>query len=563
MKNKITPPSTRIRKFFAGMLVPVALVILNGDVLAAPIPEAAMQKYPDPAGIRLKHSGDTLEYYRLEDKVESKSPSPSETVTDKTPSPVKSPAADTVRVFISRIAVDASEILTAEEVQAITAPYENREISMSELYEVVGKINEVYKNKNYITAKAILPPQTITDGVVRIQLVEGRLGQLLLSGNQNTRDAFFLDRLNLVNGDLVRLDNLEQQLTRFNLLNDVRLRAELKPGATFGTTDIVLIAQEPENQKSLFFADNAGSKNTGQYRFGLSWNNQSLTGNRDTLTLVPVWTKGSFSGSAAYSIPVNSRGGRLAVSYDKNRIDILKGDFAELNIEGYSYDLGVSYTWPRSVRPGFKSEQSLQVHAKNSETFFDGTKYIETDVRTAVMSFSIQTSSRNNASYVYHAVTRADSDNVKGSSQFIKYNLSAVNQKALETGCLLTLRLEAQLTPDRNLPTVEQFSLGGMSSVRGYPTGLLLGDRGYFISAEWSRSLSEKVTGLLFIDHGGAIPYKGNNQTNTSDDYLTSCGVGVTLKFDDHNSAKVVLGIPLQHAADYSPRVHFVWQSLL
>ena len=57
--------------------------------------------------------------------------------------------------------------------------------------------------------------------------------------------------------------------------------------------------------------------------------------------------------------------------------------------------------------------------------------------------------------------------------------------------------------------------------------------------------------------------YRGNDEKNDNDDYLTSIGCGVTVKFDERNSAKIVAGIPLQHTTKYTPRIHFVWQSLL
>lgn len=547
----------KAKKITTGLIIPLTLLCLSSSVLAHTMPPAGY----NPSGFELKQAGDTFEYYRLSEKVESK-PSPEGTVIDKTTQPPEQPPAGTTRVFISRIAVDASDILTVEEIQAITASYENREISISELHEVIGKINELYKNKNYITAKAMLPQQTIKDGVVRIQLVEGRLGELLLSGNKFTQDTFLFDRINLIKGSLVRLDSLEQQLTRFNMINDVRLRAELKPGAAFGTTDIVLIAQEPENEQFFLFSDNAGSKNTGRYRYGFSWTNRSLTGNRDTINLMPVWSKGTFAGSFSYSVPVNDSG-RLAISYARNRIDILSGAYAHLNIEGYSSDLGLSYSQTQSVRAGFKTEHSFQVDAKKSETLFDGTKILDTDVKTFGYGYTLQANSNKKAVYVRHDITRGYADSAGQRQHFIKYSLSAVRQQALTDGVMQTIRLSGQVTPDENLPTVEQFSLGGMSSVRGYADGLLLGDKGYLLSAEWSKPLSEKTTGLIFIDHGGAFPYKGNNQSIDSDDFLTSCGMGITHKFLSEHVVKLALGLPLQHQYKNSPRLHFIWQSIL
>lgn len=548
----------KVEKITALFTIPLALLWLNSSALAAAQPPAGY----NPSGIDLKQAGDILEYYRLGEKVEPKAPV-EDPVIDKTPQELEQPAEGAAKVFISHIAVDASEIITPAEIQALTAPYEQRETSISELQTIVGKINELYKSKNYITAKAMLPPQTIKDGVVRIQLVEGRLGQLLFSGNHYTRDTFFLDRLKLVSGDLIRLDSLEQQLTYFNMINDVRLRAELKPGPAFGTTDIVLIAQEPANEQFLFFSDNAGSKSTGQYRFGFSWTNRSLTGERDTLSLMPVWSKGSLSGSFSYSVPVNNSG-QLALSYDRNQIDILSGPYAHLNIEGRSSDLGLSYSWPQSVQAGFKTEHSFQLHTKDSETLFDGTKILDTGVKTVGYGYTLQANSSKKAVYVRHDITRGYADSTGKRQHFIKYSLSAMRQKALEDGMIMTLRLSGQVTPDKNLPTVEQFSLGGMSSVRGYANGLLMGDKGYLLSTEWSKPLTQKTTGLIFIDHGGAFPYKGNNQSIDSNDFLTSFGVGVTLKFSQENMAKLALGLPLQHRDNKnSPRLHFTWQSIL
>ena len=88
-------------------------------------------------------------------------------------------------------------------------------MSMEQLQEVLDQINRLYDEKQFITARAVLPPQTIEHGVVRIQLVEGRVGDITVADNQATKEAYFLNRISLQPGDLVRLDVLEQDLLYF------------------------------------------------------------------------------------------------------------------------------------------------------------------------------------------------------------------------------------------------------------------------------------------------------------------------------------------------------------
>ncbi len=548
--------AVKLHRLAAALLLAAAV---SGHSAAAPppLPPGAQ----DQVNQSLRVLDDLSGYYRLEGRAAPPADSQEPVVTDQTQT--EPPAADEgIRVYIRQIAVDASEILTAAEIAAVTSGYEEREVSIRELQTAVEQLNALYREKNYITAKALLPPQTIAEGIVRIQLVEGRLGQLHFNGNNHTRDYYFTDRLQLQAGGLIQLADLERQLTGFNLVNDIRVRAELKPGAAFGTTDIVLVVQEPVNEQLSFFSDNAGSKTTGSYRYGLSYFNRSLTGNRDSLSLTPVWSKGSFSGSAFYNVAMTN-GGRVGISYDRSRIDIISGQFAHLNIEGYSSDLALHFTWPMAVRPGFRSEQSFQIHRKNSETLIDGSKILNTDTNTLVWELSLQAGAERRAALLKHGIIRGYADSGSGNQQFIKYTVSAIQQQAFASGVMQTLRFNGQLTADRNLPTVEQISLGGMSSVRGYPGGVVNGDKGYLISAEWTKPMSEQWSRLFFIDHGGAIPYKGAGLGENSEDFLTSAGFGFTAQFDQRHSARLVLGFPLQHRDAYSPRLHFVWQASL
>ena len=67
------------------------------------------------------------------------------------------------------------------------------------------EIDALHQAKGFV-ARAILPPQTIDDGAVQVQLIEGRINQVVIDGNRYTRDGFIQRRLGLGPGDLVDLN---------------------------------------------------------------------------------------------------------------------------------------------------------------------------------------------------------------------------------------------------------------------------------------------------------------------------------------------------------------------
>ena len=151
-------------------------------------------------------------------------------VVNRTTIETEQPQQGSVKITVSKIITNQSAILTAEEIRAITAKYEGQKLELKDLYQAVADINNMYKNKGYITAKAILPPQKIENGIVKIQLVESRFGEFLLDGNQHTKNSYIEDRMSQHSGDLVRLDQLQKDIFYFNNTNDLAMRAELRPG---------------------------------------------------------------------------------------------------------------------------------------------------------------------------------------------------------------------------------------------------------------------------------------------------------------------------------------------
>lgn len=533
------------------------LGLSNVNTLAAEIDPSAS----NPGSTR--QSVENRDYFRLERELqEQKTTQDESNVIDKTTKQEATTPATKAQLFVEKIVTDVSEILSETEIAAITAKYEGRSVDIQDLYHMLNELNDLYIQKGFITAKAILPPQKVTNGIIHVKLVEAHFGQLILEGNEHTRDAYILKRFSQQSGDLVNIDTLEKEIFYFNRTNDIQLKAELKPGQAFGLTDCVLKVVEPSNIRATLFSDNEGSTNTGRYRLGMSWVNSSLTGNRDLLAISPIGTEGTLAGTIMYNRPITRKGTSLGFSYSKNQSSVILGPFDSLDIKSDETDTGINLSHPFRVKPNFKVDGSASFFNKKAKTDFSGDTLIDYQVHTFSLGLTFQNIDPNGFWYHRYELTRGDSDI---SDAFYRLNFTAVRQQKIEKDRLLIYRATGQLSNNHLLPSTEQFSIGGINTVRGYTTGTLSGDQGYNLSIEYDFPIRfyHQMKGFGFIDHGGAFPFKGNDQGSSSDDYLTSIGFGLNLYNSKYLSGKLVVGIPIDSPKErHGLQIEFYLQSV-
>lgn len=199
----------------------------------------------------------------------------------------------------------------------------------------------------------------------------------------------------------------------------------------------------------------------------------------------------------------------------------------------------------------------------------------ETRVRTVSIGLDAQKFDAEGSWYTRHFVTGA-LEEWGNTKDLLKYNGEGSWLKLLRSGDTLLLRGRVQAANKDLLPTTEQFQVGGMSTVRGYEEGLLTGDDGYFVSAEYNFPLSGGVSsgeaspfddrwrGFVFFDQGAAFPFKGNNESIDSDDFLASVGVGLSVNLGRRLNGRLVAGVPILSRDDGEddPMIHFYLQSM-
>lgn len=476
---------------------------------------------------------------------------------------------DIKNISVTKFDVDTSELLTVIEIERLLEPYQGRNVSINELFEVVAELNKLYSEKNIQTARAILPAQEIKEGVVKISLIEAHLGEIRIQGQNYMRPSFVESRIHQQAGDLVSITELESDLIRFNSLYESKIRAGIVAGAEVGKTDITIEVQEPKRYALTSFADNAGSYTVGEGRIGTLFQATNLIGINDKLRLNATGTDGSKSYGFNYSIPVSKMDTILDLSYNKGNVEVVNGDFVPLDITGRSRNFTIGLTQPFAVSINRQWATYGRFSSRDSISKFSGFTQQYSNLKVIMIGLTAE------AHYDDYAWTLDNSFNFGttafgGDEKFSYYRANASRVDRLSDRLQLLTGAGLQYSFNNIIPSGEQFQVGGIYSVRGFSEGLLSGRKGYFGSIELRGRLitpsSAVIQVLGFLEHGAAFPYrplKGHSQ----DDYLTSAGVGLMLDLGSQVSLKLTMAYPMgdnqsearQHEAKLLSSINITW----
>ena len=518
--------------------------------------EAPPGAAPD-SGVELRRQQEQMERLRLEREMQERREAKESSIEAPQPPPEEAPAEG--RFVLRAVDFDASEILAPEVREGIVAAYLGREVTLSDLYALVEKINALYEEQGYITCRAYLPPQTIHEGRVRIGLFEGRVGTVEVQGNAHTRSLYIEDRMKLRKGSVPRYRDMDEELRWFNATNDVMLHLTLKAGEKPGTTDFVLTAKEPTNDAFTLYGDNAGSETTGRWREGVYYTNRSLFGWRDRLTLGFLHTQGLNSFMAGYSYPLGTGGTRLELSYSTNSTKVIGGQYHDwgIPVNGHASALQAALSHPFCVTPYMRAEASFTVSRQHSVTDMEEVASLLDDTfteGTAALAFTHY--GRGKAFYHRHALTGGKWKNAslsrlaRPSNRYAFYTFSGVYQMGAAHGQLFTLRTNLQISKTDDLRPSKQFFLGGVYSVRGYKENLLGAPNGFSCSLEYAAPVLNKPAVSLygFLDYGTLWGGKELAEHHM----LLSTGLGLRTQIEDNISLDMAAGIPLRRTVGYS-----------
>ncbi len=424
-------------------------------------------------------------------------------------------------VKVTRFVIDGASVLPEDRLQAQVSDLVGQELSLAGLRKAAARITRYYREQGYFLARAYLPTQDIIDGVVRITVVEGRYDAIQLGEvpRLDQRHVLgILDAHQVAEGQTIERASLERGLILLEQRSGAPVQVLMQPGATVGTSHMVIEAPSGPLFSGYLGVDNYGNRFSGQNRATAQLNLNSPLGIGD---LASVWLMGTSESDAvfaSYQAPVGYRGLTLGVSYSQFNYQLCC-DFAPLEQQGYAKVFGVQARYPLMLTQRAIANIGLSAEHKHLN---DRSVVGELDDKDAnVVTLSVDgLAATDRGQNRYQAMLSAGDLNISGPPAYIQANAATVDTAGrylklrgeyqylhfLENGHRFMIRLSGQAS-DRNLDSSEKFLLGGMNGVRAYPEGEAAGDQALLARLDWivpitARDLPGSLSARVFFDVG-------------------------------------------------------------
>ncbi|KAA0978051.1 ShlB/FhaC/HecB family hemolysin secretion/activation protein [Pseudomonas sp. ANT_H12B] len=449
---------------------------------------------------------------------------PGKTVAPTAPSaPVDS------RCFpIRQIVINGADHLSESDRKQATQPYEGQCLGTSQLNELLKVITHRYIDKGLVTSRAYLPQQDLSDGQLRVLIVEGHLEKLQVAtpGDLSARELAmsFPGR----EGELLNLREIEQMVDQLNRLPSNQTQMELTPGQAPGGSDVVVKNTPQKPWRASLSRSNGGQVSTGEQQWDTSLDWDSPLGLADQLMLrgshdaVSDHQRSSSSEFMNYNLPW----GWWNFNYSYSQSDYRS--------QAQAYGFGFKQTGDsqnhqlraeRVVHRDAVSKTLLNIGLNHLRTnnFIEDTKLKQSSNRISEAQFGFNHGRRIGSAFVnldlgmqngigaFDAQSDHDPRPGEPTARYRKYTatLSYLQPFTLWGESLIFSSLATGQRSEDVLFSSQRMSLGGQGSIRGYKQQSLSGDSGGYWRNDlrWSRQVTWPWLRPVLAEYGTSLGY--------------------------------------------------------
>lgn len=456
------------------------------------------------------------------------------------------------RFDIWEFAVSGNSVLDRREVERTVYPFLGPARSVADVEQARRALEARYKDAGYGTVVVNIPEQDVEQGVVRLDVIEGSVERLLVTGARYFSPLQIRDAVpSLAVGQVPELPKVQAELLALNAAtSDRRITPVLRPGRAPGTVEAELKVDDRLPVHGTLEFSNAYTRDTSRTR---------ATG---TLSYDNLWQR-QHSASIGYQTAPQQTDDVTVLfgTYTARLPDspwVLSGYLIDsdtavstvgtLGVIGNGQIGGLRFIRPLPAVGGGYQRATLGVDIKDfdeSIALTGNQPSIETPISYGILSagwgivFPGETGNTElnllgvfGPRFLGNDTEEFSNKRFGASPSFAYLSLGFAHERALWRDARLRLRLRSQVAGGP-LISNEQFSLGGANSIRGYLESEVFTDDGLYgqielLSPDWSSRLPGVSTGrlLVFVDAGGgrlqdALPEQDDDM------FLWSAGVGL------------------------------------
>lgn len=448
---------------------------------------------------------------------------------------------------IQKIQIIGNTHFDTKTLHLLVADAEGKKLTLVELNELATRITDYYNNNDYPLARAIIPAQTIQDGIVQIQIIEVTYNKITLHNRSRVNDSLLLKTLSPIKaGQPVTQKELYHSLLLLSDIPGVASTSVLKAGEKIATSDLTVNTTPTSMVSGNVIVDNYGNRYTGRERISTTLSGNNLLNHGDTLKLSFLSSgRGLNYGRIAYESVVNGSGTQIGGSYSSLHY-ILGDSIAFLNAHGTAK---VETLWIK--HPLIRTQtlnlytlleyDYLELHdhmdatsTKTDRHLQNGTLSFNMDVRDPILSGGLNTLSLGlTTGYVKFENTAAeqyDAQTANTQGQFSKLNVYLSRLQRLSSKDELQIDFLLQ-EASSNLDSSAKIITGGPYSLRAYDVGAIAGDSWLSTTAEIRHKLDpiseEEFQIIGFIERANVKVNKRPWSMGENHATLSDIGVGI------------------------------------
>lgn len=454
--------------------------------------------------------------------------------------------------------VDGNTVLDKNKIEEAVYPFLGEAKTIEDVEKARSALEKTYQDAGYLTVSVSIPQQDVDTNMVTLLVTEGSVERLRVTDSKYTSLAEVKSRVGeFGEGKVPHFPTAQQQLGTVNRGQNRQVTPVLRPGKSPGKVEVDLKVQDQLPLHGSLELNNKYSPNTTETRLNGSLRYENLWQKDHSVGISFQLSPQDFNEvkvlSATYVVP-RMNGDYFAAYGVISDSDI--SAVGDVNVIGKGYIAGARYIHPLPLVENYYHSLTAGADYKDFKESVNllGSDGFKTPISYAAFSLGYDgtykaksSDTQLNVTFNFSPRGLGNKDQEFANKRFLarpNYAYMRTDLKytqKLPQDWSLLAKLSAQLANDP-LISAEQFTIGGVDSVRGYLESSALGDNGvsanlelrtpplkkYFKDNKFNDAIKE-LYAYTFVDAGYVSIYEPLPKQDKSSD-LYSLGFGVKLK---------------------------------